>query len=71
MRVTSPTVEPSGMYNQKQAAEALGISRHTLRRYAKKGLIKCHARTINRGLVFFGSEIIECWRNVYVKKMNE
>lgn len=66
MIVTKPNVEPSGLYNQSQAATALGIERHTLKRYADNGLIKCRVRKAGRGLVFTGADIIKCWQSMYL-----
>ena len=37
MTTTKPDVNPDGLYNQKQAAEALSVSRQTIRRYTASG----------------------------------
>jgi len=33
MITTRPEVEPAGLYTQKQAAKALRVERHTIKRY--------------------------------------
>lgn len=66
MIITRPDVEPSGLYNQRQAAEALHVDRHTIKRYADEGLIRFRVRRAGKGLVVSGSEIIKCWQSMYV-----
>lgn len=68
MITTRPDVTPDGKYNQKQAAEALKIDRHTIKRYAENGIIKFWIRKAGGGKVTTGKEIIKCWENVYLFK---
>lgn len=66
MIVTKPDVEPDGLYNQRQAAEALHIDRHTIARYAADGLIKFKVRKAGKTKITTGAEIIKCWRSMYL-----
>lgn len=66
MIITQPEVEPTGLYNQTQAAKALHIDRHTVAQYAKDGLIKFRVRKAGKRLVTTGAEIIKCWKSVYL-----
>lgn len=66
MITTKPEVEPDGLYNQRQAADALRIDRHTLARYAADGLIKFRVRKAGKKKVTTGAEIVKCWRTMYL-----
>lgn len=61
MIVTKPDVHPDGLYNQKQAAEALHIDRHTVARYEAGGFIKFKIRRAGKTKVTTGKEILKCW----------
>lgn len=61
-----PEVNPLGLYNQKQAAEALQVNRHTIARYERAGLIRFRVRKAGMTKVVSGEEIIKCWKNVYL-----
>lgn len=63
---TKPEVSPAGLYNQRQAAEALQVERHTIARYAKSGLIKFQIRKAGFAKVTKGSEIIKCWSSTFM-----
>lgn len=39
MVATKPNVDPDGLYNQAQASAALGVERHTVKRYEENGHI--------------------------------
>lgn len=65
MIIDKPIVNPDGLYNQKQAAEALHIDRHTVARYEAYGLIKFKIRKAGRAKVTTGAEIIKCWNGMY------
>ena len=42
MRIQRPEVIQDGLYNQKQAAELLGVDRHTVARYeADAEILRC------------------------------
>lgn len=66
MIVTKPDVEPDGLYNQRQAAEALHIDRHTIARYAADGIIKFKVRKAGKKRITTGAEIIKCWKSMYL-----
>lgn len=65
MIIDKPIVNPDGLYNQKQAAEALHIDRHTVARYEADGLIKFKIRKAGMAKVTTGAEIIKCWNGMY------
>lgn len=64
MNVSKPNVDLDGLYNQKQAAAALGVERHTLARYAAQGLIRFWGRPGVGGKVTTGSEIVNFWQRL-------
>lgn len=66
MITTKPLVNPEGLYNQKQTAEALHLERHTIARYEAKGLIKFYVRKAGKAKVTTGEEIIKCWKSMYL-----
>ena len=79
MIISKPDVIPSGLYNQKQAAEALHLDRHTVARYEANGRLKFKTRKAdNRKVtktrkadnrkVTTGAEIIRCWQGMYLIK---
>lgn len=65
MIINKPIVSPDGLYNQKQAAEALHIDRHTIARYEDNGLIKFRVRKAGRAKITTGAEIIKCWNGLH------
>ncbi len=68
MIISKPDVIPDGLYNQKQAAEALHLDRHTIARYAANGYLKFKVRKAGNGKVTTGAEIIRCWQGMYLVK---
>lgn len=66
MIIRKPEVNPEGLYNQKQAAEALHVDRHTVARYEADGLIKFMVRKAGRTKVTTGAEILKCWKGMYL-----
>lgn len=68
MTTTKPDVNPDGLYNQKQAAEALSVSRQTIRRYTASGTIKFESRNAGGTKVTTGERIVRCWRLMSDKK---
>lgn len=66
MTSTKPEVIPNGLYNQKQAAAALGVDRHTVARYEANGLIAFRVRKAGRQKVTTGEEIVKCWQAMYL-----
>ena len=58
MRIQRPEVIPDGLYNQKQAAELLGVDRHTVRRYELDGSITFKSRRAGGRKVATGAEIL-------------
>lgn len=66
MITTKPNVEPTGLYNQAQAAVALGVGRHTVRRYELDGCIKFKVRKAGKQKITTGAQIIKCWESTYL-----
>lgn len=60
-----PDVEPLGFYTQQQAAKALGVCRHTIKRYETEGIMKFFVRKANGRKVTKGSEIIKIWNGLF------
>ncbi len=63
---TRPEVEYKGNYTQTQAAKALGVDRHTIARYVKKGYLKCKVRRFDQKTVIPGSEILKLWGGMMI-----
>jgi len=66
MITSKPNVDPEGLYTARKAAEALGISNTTIRKYARLGLIEMHIHKATGRQVYKGADIIKCWREVYL-----
>lgn len=66
MTTSRPNVDPDGLYNQREAAAALGVERHTIKRYEENGYIKFRVRKAGRGKVTTGKEICKCWESTYL-----
>lgn len=66
MITTRPNVVPDGLYNQRQAAVALGVERHTIARYAADGLLKFRVRKAGKQRVTTGAQIVKCWESMYL-----
>lgn len=65
MRIQKPEVIPGGLYNQRQAAELLGVDRHTVARYEADGCIVFKTRKAGGQKITTGEEILRCWGSVY------
>lgn len=65
MITTRPDVELDGLYTVSKAAAALHVDRHTIKRYASKGLITFRKRQANGRPVTTGRQILRCWRSLY------
>ncbi len=66
MTTTKPDVDPEGIYNIKQAIEALQISRTTFNRWMSNGYVKVRIRKTGGRPVVAGAEIIKCWKTMYL-----
>lgn len=66
MITTRPNVNPAGLYNQAQAAAALGVERHTIKRYEDNGYLKFKVRKAGRQKITTGAQIIKCWESTYL-----
>lgn len=63
---TRPKVEPDQRYNQREAAEALQVDRHTIRRYEESGCIRFSIRKAGRSKFTTGQQILKCWEATYL-----
>lgn len=57
-----PNITATGRYTIGEAADALGVHRNTLRRYALAGAIKFGIRRTNNRMFFTGAEILRFWK---------
>lgn len=62
---TKPDVYPDGLYTQSQTARALGVDRHTVKRYTTSGLLKCKVRKSDGRTVIKGTQILAVWGHLY------
>lgn len=58
-----PDVRLDGRYSIGDTCKALGIHRHTLRKYSEAGEIHYRLRQGGKKIFYLGSEIIKFWRN--------
>lgn len=65
MKNNRPNVDPDGFYNQKEAAAALGVDRHTVRTYELNGDLTFFVRKASKRKVTTGAAIIKCWETVF------
>ena len=61
MNAFAPQVAPQGRYDTKATCRELGISRSTLARYTKAGLIRPRHHKANMRPYFIGAEITRLW----------
>ena len=61
-----PVCEPDRRYSQKEAAELLGVERHTVRRWEVEGWIRLYVRKAGRAKFTTGKQIIKCWETTYL-----
>lgn len=61
-----PLVSPEGLYTQAQAARALKIDRHTVKKYTESGLMKFRVRKSDGRVVIKGAQIIAAWEQMYL-----
>lgn len=65
MITTRPEVKPDALYQQGEAAAALGIAPSTLHRYTADGLVKSAVRRTNGRRVWEGADLLKLWYFVY------
>lgn len=61
MTAIQPNVHLDGRYSINETCEALGIHRHTLRKYTELGEIRSSLRRCGK-IFYYGKEIIKFWR---------
>jgi len=55
------SVNESSMYELRDAAELLGVSKSTIQRWSREGKLKYSIRKVNNRRVWYGSELKKCW----------
>ena len=60
MRIELPQISPSGRYTTAQAAEILGVDRHTIMRWHKAGELRASA-TNGRRRYYKGVDLIRAY----------
>lgn len=66
MTPTKPVCDPDRRYNQKEAAQLLGVERHTIRRWELDGCIRFEIRKAGRVKFTTGRQILKCWGATYL-----
>lgn len=61
-----PTCDPDRRYSQREAAELLGVERHTIRRWELDGCIRFSVRKAGRAKFTTGWQILRCWEATYM-----
>lgn len=61
-----PTCDPDRRYSQREAAELLGVERHTIRRWELDGCIRFSVRKAGRTKFTTGRQILKCWEATYM-----
>lgn len=61
-----PIVNPDARYNQREAAQLLGVTRHTVRRWELEGHIRFEIRKAGRAKFTTGRQILRCWEATYL-----
>lgn len=57
---------PIDATRKKEAAELLGVERHTVRRWELDGWIRFYVRKAGRAKFTTGKQIIKCWETTYL-----
>lgn len=57
-----PIVDVNGKYELLAVSSILQVSRSSVLRWTKKGLMRCNVRRCNNRKVWSGSEILRFWR---------
>ena len=66
MTRTKPNVDLARRYNQREAAEALGVERHTIRKYELGGWLPFYTHKVTGDKFTTGRDILHCWNNIYM-----
>lgn len=62
--VLPDTLRPNGQYGAKAAAECLGVSERTLRRWVARGFLKKRVHKFSGRALFRGDDLIAFWHAV-------
>lgn len=63
---TKPLCNPDARYSQKEAAQLLGVERHTIARWEADGCIRFDVRKAGRVKFTTGRQILKCWEATYL-----
>lgn len=66
MTPTKPDCELDRRYSQREAAEILGVERHTIRRYELAGIIRFQIHKATNRKFTTGRYILKCWEAAYL-----
>jgi len=66
MTPTKPVCDLDRRYTQKEAAQLLGVERHTVRRWEIDGCIRFQIRKAGRAKFTTGRQILKCWEATYL-----
>lgn len=66
MTPNRPDCELDRRYNQREAAQILGVERHTIRRYELAGIIKFQIHKATNRKFTTGRYILKCWEAAYL-----
>ena len=61
-----PVCEPDRRYSQREAAELLGVERHTVKRWEQDSCIRVNVRKVGRAKFTTGRQIVKCWEATYL-----
>ena len=62
MIVNDSHIKPAAKYELREAAMLLGVSKSTIQRWTKEGILKCQVRTVNNRRIWTGAELISAFR---------
>lgn len=61
-----PACDPKARYSQREAADLLGVERHTVRRWEEGGYIRFQIRKAGGRKFTTGAQIVKCWEACYL-----
>lgn len=62
MTTTEPAVSPTGLYELRDAARLLGVSKASVLRWTRQGHMPCSIRKANNRRVWTGQTILRMWK---------
>jgi len=67
MTSNRPAIIPEGRYSQREAAQLLGVNRHTLRNWEKNPAftLPAYRRKTGKGKFYKGRDLLRIWEDHY------